>query len=515
MTTTVQDKAKVIVIQTDKGKVRCSQFDTHLEGLGIPYAAPPVGDLRLRAPIEHAAWTDVRDATKFGPASLQTKTEYDEAQGSEDCLYLNVYSPAAAKDSAPLPVMVWHHGGGFVSGSGNAFYGAYLARTANAVVVTVNYRLGPLGWLGLPSLAAEAPDHSTGNYGLLDYIAALKWVKRNISAFGGDPGRVTIFGQSAGGEVAFGLVGSPLGAGLFHRAISMSAPAAIPLPTVAQNAASRAKYLAKLGCSDEATQIARLRSVTAKEIIDAADESWNMLGNTGLSWTPTIDGVVLVDQWINRFRQGKINRVPVMAGNAKDEVRLMGAIYENDNKQKITAAQATTLVKNFFGPNADNVMREYAISMASEPFGPLCSSLTDALFVTGLSADCDALAKLVPLFRYQTYDPNAPESHVHALYTKIGAGHDSDLPYLFQWDDIAEQQPKFTPEQQALAVAMGRYFGQFAATGDPNGGGLPRWSPLSDGQIQYLETKSTGGVRSVPISKYHDEHKVAFWRSAA
>jgi para-nitrobenzyl esterase len=151
----------------------------------------------------------------------------------------------------------------------------------------------------------------------------------------------------------------------------MSAPAAIPLPTVAQNAASRAKYLAKLGCSDEATQIARLRSVTAKEIIDAADESWNMLGNTGLSWTPTIDGVVLVDQWINRFRQGKINRVPVMAGNAKDEVRLMGAIYENDNKQKITAAQATTLVKNFFGPNADNVMREYAISTASEPFGPL------------------------------------------------------------------------------------------------------------------------------------------------
>lgn len=108
MTTTVQDKAKLIVIQTDKGKVRCSQFDTHLEGLGIPYAAPPVGDLRLRAPIEHAAWTDVRDATKFGPASLQTKTEYDEAQGSEDCLYLNVYSPAAAKDSAPIPVMVWH-----------------------------------------------------------------------------------------------------------------------------------------------------------------------------------------------------------------------------------------------------------------------------------------------------------------------------------------------------------------------------------------------------------------------
>ena len=222
---TVQDKAKLTVIQTDKGKVRCSQFDTHLEGLGIPYAAPPLGDLRLRAPVEHAPWTDVRDATRFASASLQAKTEYDGAQGSEDCLYLNVYKPGAAADGSPLPVMMWLHGGGFVNGSGNAFNGAFLAQTANVIVVTVNYRLGPLGWLALPSLAAEADDHSTGNYGLLDSIAALKWIKRNISSFGGDAGRVTIFGQSAGGEQVLALIASPLATGLFHRAISMSAPA--------------------------------------------------------------------------------------------------------------------------------------------------------------------------------------------------------------------------------------------------------------------------------------------------
>ena len=326
---TVQDKAKLTVIQTDKGRVRCSQFDTHLEGLGIPYAAPPVGDLRLRAPVEHAPWTDVRDATRFASASLQAKTEYDGAQGSEDCLYLNVYKPGAATDGSPLPVMMWLHGGGFVNGSGNAFNGAFLAQTANVIVVTVNYRLGPLGWL-LPSLAAEADDHSTGNYGLLDSIAALKWIKRNISSFGGDAGRVTIFGQSAGGEQVLALVASPLTAGLFHRAISMSAPAGLSLPTVAQIAPKRVDFAAKLGCRDEATQPACLRRPTAQQILDAAEEGWNVLADAGLSWTPTVDGVVLPDQWLNVFHQGNFNRVPVMVGHTKEEIRLMGAIFEND-----------------------------------------------------------------------------------------------------------------------------------------------------------------------------------------
>ena len=317
---TVQDNAKLVVIQTDKGKVRCSQFDRHLEGLGIPYAAPPLGDLRLRAPVEHAPWTDVRDATRFASASLQAKTEYDGAQGSEDCLYLNVYKPGAATDGSPLPVMMWLHGGGFVNGSGNAFNGAFLAQTANVIVVTVNYRLGPLGWLALPSLAAEAEDHSTGNYGLLDSIAALKWIKRNISSFGGDAGRVTIFGQSAGGEQVLALVASPLAAGLFHRAISMSAPAGLSLPTVAQIAPKRAEFAAKLGCRAEATQPARLRRPTAQQILDAAEEGWNVLADAGLSWTPTVDGVVLPDQWLNVFRQGNFNRVPVMVGHTKEEI---------------------------------------------------------------------------------------------------------------------------------------------------------------------------------------------------
>jgi para-nitrobenzyl esterase len=513
MTKNVQDKGKPTIIQTDKGKVRCSQFDTHLEAVGIPYAAPPMGDLRFRAPIEHAAWTDVRDATQFASASLQAKTQYDRAQGSEDCLYLNVYRPAGAKDSAPLPVMVWFHGGGFVSGSGNAFYGAYLAQTANAIVVTVNYRLGPLGWLALPSLAAEAEDHSTGNYGLLDNIAALKWVKRNISAFGGDPGRVTIFGQSAGGEQVFVLLCSPLAAGLFHRAISMSAPAGLNLPTVAQIAPKRAGMLAKLGCSDEATQPARLRRLDAQQILDAVDEGWNLLKDAGLGWTPTVDGAVLPDQWVNLFRQGRFNRVPVMVGHTKEEGRPFVAIFENDAGEKMTKAQAVQIMQSFFGPKADAVMQKYELKTAPEPGGVCAKIVTDSLFATGEDNDREALAQFVPVFGYRSYDPNAPESHVHALYSKIGAGHDSDLAYLFQWDDFSGRQPEFTPEQQTLASEMGRYWGQFAASGEPNGDRLPRWSPTSAGQIQYLEPLSIGGVRSVPINNYIEEHKVEFWAS--
>ena len=241
----------------------------------------------------------------------------------------------------------------------------------------MNYRLGPLGWLALPSLAAEAEDHSTGNYGLLDSIAALKWIKRNISSFGGDPGRVTIFGQSAGGEQVLALVASPLAAGLFHRAISMSAPAGLSLPTVAQIAPKRAEFAAKLGCSDEATQPACLRRPTAQQIIDAAEEGWNVLEDAGLSWTPTVDGAVLPDQWLNVFRQGRFNRVPVMVGHTKEEIRLMGAIFENDAGGKMTSAQAQKIVKGFFGPKSEKIMQEYALDTAPEPNGVCAKIVTD------------------------------------------------------------------------------------------------------------------------------------------
>ena len=234
----------------------------------MPYAAPPFGVLRLRPPAAAPAWQGVRDATRLASSCLQAKSEYAKAQeGAEDCLYLNVYVPRETipEATARLPVMVWLHGGGFVNGSGNAFNGERLAKTANAIVVTVNYRLGPFGWLALPSLAAEAPDHATGDYGLRDSIAALGWVQRNIAVLGGDPQRVSLFGQSAGAEQTLALVASPLAAGLFQRAISMSAPASLSMPTVDAAAAKRKAFLDELGCSDPSNQRDCLRSLPAQK----------------------------------------------------------------------------------------------------------------------------------------------------------------------------------------------------------------------------------------------------------
>jgi para-nitrobenzyl esterase len=293
----------------------------------------------------------------------------------------------------------------------------------------------------------------------------------------------------------------------------MSAPAGLSLPTVAQIAPKRAEFAAKLGCRDEATQPACLRRPTAQQILDAAEEGWNVLADAGLSWTPTVDGVVLPDQWLNVFRQGNFNRVPVMVGHTKEEIRLMGAIFENDAGGKMTLAQGQKILKGLLGPKAEKVMQEYGLDTAPEPNDAVAKAVTDFLFATGEENDRDALAKHVPVFAYRSYDPNAPESHVHALYSKIGAGHDSDLAYLFQWDDFSGRKPEFTPEQQTLALQMGRYFGQFATSGDPNGGDLPHWPPTSAGHIQCLEPASIGGVRSIPVSTYLDEHKVAFWRS--
>jgi len=499
-------------VPTANGTLQCGASAGQTTCLGVPYAAPPVGALRFKAPAAPQSWSGSLDATQLRSACIQAKTAYVATQyGAEDCLYLNVYKPASANGS--LPVMVWFHGGGFINGSGNAFNGAYLAQTANAIVITVNYRLGPFGWLALSSLAAEAPDGSTGNYGLLDQIAALKWVKTNISNLGGDPQRVTIVGQSAGGESVLALLASPYASGLFQRAISMSAPSSLGLPTVAQSAAMRTSFLAQLGCTDTTTQPACLRNAGAQQVLNAANESWDLIGQLGLSWTPTIDGAVQPQQWVDAFRTGNFNRMPVLMGHTKAEGNLFTAIHDNAIGHAMTETEVLATANAFFGPAETLVTLQYPANAYATPGDQLSAVITDAMFAAGLTEHGNALALHVPVYAYQTCDPNAPESHIHALYSTVGCGHDSDVAYLFQWDDYSGQQPAFTTAQQNLALQIGKYWGNFAATGNPNGFGMVNWPQYvpAIATVQQLQPANYGGITTMPVGSYVSSHKDLFW----
>ena len=510
------DSTGTMAVSTANGALQCATFSGHTDCLGIPYAAPPVGNLRFAAPAAPASWSRTLDATQLRSACIQAKTAYVAAEfGAEDCLYLNAYIPTGNSAASGLPVMVWFHGGGFMNGSGNAFNGTYLAQTANAIIVTVNYRLGPFGWLALSSLAAEAPDGTTGNYGLLDQIAALKWVQANIRNLGGDPHRVTIFGQSAGGETVLAMLESSYAAGLFQRAISMSAPSSLNLPTVTQSEAKRSSFLAQLGCADTRTQPTCLRSATAQQLLDAADESWDLIGQLGLEWTPTIDGAVQKEQWVTAFREGNFNKVPVMVGHTKEEGNLFVAIHDNAIGHAETEDEVVASANSFFGPAEPLVTLAYPLGNYASPGDQEAAVLTDALFAAGETEDQDALSLYVPVYGYQVCDPNAPESHIHALHSTIGCGHDSDLAYLFQWDDFSGEQPAFTADQWSLARQIGQYWGNFAASADPNGSGLVIWPRYAPGvaPILLLQPVDYAGISTTPATSYLTDHKFGFWVS--
>jgi para-nitrobenzyl esterase len=456
-------------------------------------------------------WADVRNATNLASSCLQDKTEYvKEKNGSEDCLYLNIYSPKKSNGNL-LPTIVWLHGGGFVNGSGNAFNGTYLAETADVVVVTVNYRLGPFGWLALPSLAAETADRSTGNYGLLDSIAALRWVKQNIARFGGDPTRVTIAGQSAGGEQVLALLASPYPNGLFDRAISMSAPATVRMPTTEESAAKRGPFLDEVGCAAEVAQPTCLRHVPAEKILIAAHESWNLTEH-GVEWTPTIDGAVLPKQWLDMFRSGDFHAVPTMIGGTRLETNLMLAILENQLQRPLNQADIDGFRKRMASV-IGLVDRAYPASEFLSEKDRLSHILSDSAFAAGENRDRIALAKRAPVYAYEFCDVNSPESHVKAQFSSIGCGHDSDLAYIFQWDDFEGRQPSFSAEQWVLAKRLGHYWGNFAATGDPNGAGIERWMPQTpdNDMVQLLRPFSEGGITTSTPGKYSEDHRLGLW----
>jgi len=451
-------------VRIDTGALKGVTADGVTSFKAIPYAAPPVGPLRWRPPAPAPAWSDVRDASRYGAICMQ-KIVKDNGVGpgpaSEDCLTLNVFAPVGAKH---LPVMVWIHGGGLVNGSATAdlYDGSALARQG-VVLVSINYRLGRFGFFAHPALTAEAGGHGDlANYGLMDQVAALQWVKRNIAAFGGDPRKVTIFGESAGGISVNRLMMAPPARGLFVRAIVESGVGRERSHTLAQAEIDGATFATKLGAPGADT--AALRALPADAILAAGDPD---IFNGEL---PILDGKLLTEDADVAFHAGHVAPVAYLAGSNSLEIPVAYMGERFDRSQKLTAERKAALIAAYGGEAAykDHVGADMI-------FGEPARALARDQAKTGAP---------VWLYRFSVLSAGAPKM-------LTGAPHASDRQYVFQ---TLNASPWPTDARDvALAKTISAYWVAFAKTGDPNGPGRPTW-PRYDGSDQLINFTNDGPV---------------------
>ena len=475
-------------IVTQSGRI-CGVQDRRNRGafayLGIPYAKAPVGELRWKAPQPVEPWEGVRDCTRFGPSCLQPAAGIiREIQGrqDEDCLYLNVWTAGSAGDERP--VMVWIHGGGFAIGSGaHAVHNGRHFAASGAVLVTINYRLGPFGFLSHPALSAESGAGASGNYGLMDQIAALEWVQRNIAAFGGDPDNVTIFGESAGGMSVACLLASPLAKGLFHRAIMQSGVAETTTPLRDSRGrepsaeAVGAKIATGLGIVDAASDspqtAARLRDVPAKKLLAAANPRVGMFGKGRRLW-PVIDGHVLPRPPADIFATGQHNDVPVLLGSNANE----GTLFLRQLQVRRPLGYAF-VVRSLFGADAKRVLKAFPARSAEQIKPALADLVTVSAFIAPTRRTARRLSAQgspVWLYHFTRVSPGAKR-------TSMGATHGADVLYVFK----TLPPLGFDRTDTAVSSAMHETWLRFATTGDPNGGDLPEWPAYSNENDTHLE----------------------------
>jgi para-nitrobenzyl esterase len=455
---------------------------------GIPFAAPPVGELRWQAPRPAAPWQGSRDATEWGSRCLQGNIFPDISftNLSEDCLNLNIWTPARTADER-LPVMVWIHGGGFQAGSGAEprHDGEAFARKG-VVLVSINYRLGVFGFLSHPELTKESGRNASGNYGLLDQIAALRWVQANIAAFGGDPRNVTIFGESAGSFAVSALMASPLAKGLFHKAIGESGAFFSPpggtlaLSPVSATEQAGAKFATGLG----AESLAALRALPGDAVLKAAlkTQPW---------FAPNLDGYVLPDTVAAVFAAGKQARVPLLAGWNADEIRA-GIVLRPVKPTPETFAAEN---RKRFGDSADAILKAYPAATAEEALESSAALASDLFIGYGTWKWIEVHSKTgnSPVYRY-SFDrkiPVAADAKMNGMPVTsrdIGARHAGEIEYVFGALDSIKGVT-WEASDRRLSDAMTTYWSNFARTGDPNGAGLPKW-PRYDGggnRVMHLD----------------------------
>ncbi|GGV31093.1 carboxylesterase/lipase family protein [Streptomyces spectabilis] len=495
------------VVVTDHGPVRGRSHDAYDTFEGIPFAAPPTGPLRWRDPRPARPWQGVRDAGAPGPQCPQfPMLGSGPATGSEDCLTLNVTAPSSPAPGRGRPVMVWVHGGAFTFGSGSTYRAERLAVRGDTVVVTLNYRLGVLGFFGHPELRGAT------NFGLADQRAALRWVRANAARFGGDPGRVTLFGESAGALSTCAHLTSPKSAGLFQRAALQSGScmtafprgAVVPAqpryePFVPRSRTETAGVAAAatLGCVRPGDTLDCLRRLSTDELVTPAlMQTFSLVsyGGGGLPLRPD-----------RALEKGRFHRVPVVQGTNRDEMRLFLALTQSTTPIPDARAYRARLAHSF-GASAPAVEARYPLADHPSPGLAWAALVTDASFTCGALRADRALAARVPTYAYLFSDANAPRLPglpVVAGYP-YGAAHGFELAYLFPRATV----PEFTPEQRALADHMTAYWTRFATTGDPNSPDTPEWPRFGPGPTVQSLAPGAGGIRPVDAAA---AHHCAFW----
>jgi para-nitrobenzyl esterase len=524
-----------LVVETGSGPVEGVEDDGVYSYRGIPYAAPPVGDLRWKPPHDPTPWTSTLDATEkpsICPQEAFAGLPVPGFMPDEDCLYLNVDTPM---QGSGLPVMVWIHGGGFTLGEGlqtdGGTAGDRIARQTGVVVVSMNYRLGQLGFLAHPELTAESSDRTSGNYGLLDQTAALRWVRENIEAFGGDQDNVTIFGESAGAFSVCSHLASAESAGLFAKAILQSGSCERPWPTLAAAEAQGGDFAEAVGCGSDQEVLACMRRKSAEEVLNALPPGPNFGFNPSEepsgTWGPVLDGWFFTQQPSDAFAAGVFNRVPTMVGFAREEARLFTWLGEIIAPPlDVTAENYESQIARLVGGDTGLATRaalEYPLEDYSEPAVALAAVATDTIFRCPGKREVAKLAAFTSAYLYQfEYQDGHSQLEVALPFIgaelpsyDLGAFHGADIPYVFGYDPLLEinledfsttlHEWQAGTVDEALWLQTIGYFSRFAATGNPSAAGSVQWPEYDEEADQHLIFDRTVSIGS------NAADKCAFW----
>ena len=496
-----------LVVTTDKGLVEGSYAEGTDQFLGIPYAAPPTGALRWAAPQPARRWPGIRQTTSYGGRCAQLASGNGPRVDNEDCLYLNVFVPpglASHSGDAGLPVLFMIHGGGLTSGAGDQHDGSLIATTDNIIVVSINYRLGPLGFLDVPGLGTTAST-ARGNFGLLDQEAALRWVQRNIAGFGGDPAKVTIDGESAGGWSVCALLTSPPARGLFRGAIMQSGSCASQSPAKAQ--AAGLAFAKQAGCPNPATAAGCLRALPETKLLGASS-SYQPEFAYGGPELPVADASAVA--------AGNYDQVPLLIGTNHDEGRTFAQGFTG-----LTEQQADQLIATDYGSSrAAAILAHYpwksypSLYTAAYLIGDIW---TDSGFLTGIGGCPEQnlatqFASTTQTYFYQFDDLHAPGlNNDHPGY-QWGAGHAMELAYLWpSFNNGFSLYDLLTPAQLELSQQMIRYWGAFVTTGRPEVPGQPAWPRYSSGQLMSLRPGEA--TQTIAAATFGAEHQCSFWNA--